>query len=597
MRVKKYDKTEFVSSKDVEAVKAAAKHLHDGEVVGFPTETVYGLGANAFDRDAVDKIFEAKGRPGDNPLIVHIADKSQINELVSEITPVAQKLIDAFMPGPITVIMRKSDKIPSNVTAGLDTVGIRMPSKKEANDFLRFCDCPVAAPSANISGSPSPTRADHVMADMDGYVYAVVDGGEADYGLESTVVDATGTVPVVLRPGAVTGKMISEALETNSEDNTTLKKGETPKAPGMKYRHYAPHCSVEIIDLPNDIELINDETLDTETEEDTELDFTKLSDDEKKEVLKITLPFMNRIREILNENPLARIGVFAGVEVKASLEMLRDDNIYYHTEFFVYGRSADTSAASHCLFDGLRELDVNKTDIILAMGFNGDGISKAYMNRLKKAAYKSGDMPDSVLKGDDLNLRSKRSLDSFKSTCTASVLFICDKNRNLSIAAEALFRDIIKRELPYCSVLSEDVGAELYADSCGINAIDGDMPDEFTLKALKEAAGIDASYLKALRGSPSVYDDSDIIICLREDTLQKLIHNFPPLENKAYSLSSYAANCGLVVKNEQGKVLSVSLPDPTGENYVTHLHTVKAIKAYLELLFPYILKDLGVKRI
>ncbi len=597
MRIKKYDKTEFVSSKNIEAVKDAAQHLHDGEVVGFPTETVYGLGANAFDREAVDKIFEAKGRPGDNPLIVHIADKAQIKELVSEITPVAQKLIDAFMPGPITVIMRKSDKIPSNVTAGLDTVGIRMPSKKEANNFLRLCNCPVAAPSANISGSPSPTRADHVMSDMDGYVYAVVDGGEADYGLESTVVDATGSIPVVLRPGAVTGKMISDALDTKSEDNITLKKGETPKAPGMKYRHYAPHCSVEIINLPEDIELINDETLELETADDAELDFTKLSDGEKKNVLKITLPFMNRIREILSENPLARIGIFAGAEVKASLEMLRDDNIYYHTEFFVYGRSADTAAASHCLFDGLRELDVNKTDVILAAGFSGEGISKAYMNRLMKAAYKSGDIPDSVLKGDDLNLRSKRSLDSFKSTCTASVLFICDKNRNLSIAAEALFRDIINRELPYCSVLSVDTGAELYAESCGINAIDGDLPDEFTLRALKEAAGIDAAYLKALRGSPSVYDDSDLIICLREDTLQKLIHNFPPLENKAFSLSSYAANCGLVVKNEQGRVLSVSLPDPTGENYATHLHTVKAIKAYLELLFPYILKDLGVKRI
>lgn len=598
MRTKKYNKTYLVSSKDAEGLKDAALHLKNGEVVGFPTETVYGLGANALNEEAVSKIFEAKGRPGDNPLIVHIANKSQINELVTEITPTAQKLIDTFMPGPITVIMRKSDKIPSNVTGGLDTVGIRMPSKKEANEFLKLCDCPVAAPSANISGSPSPTKAEHVMADMDGYVYAVVDGGDSDFGLESTVVDATGEFPVVLRPGAITQKMISEALDKKTEDKVSLNDGEAPRAPGMKYRHYAPHCAVEIIMLPENTKIINDEKLTVDEDYDIkDIDFDSLSDDEKKVCFNITLPYLKRIKEILDSNPLARIGIFAGEEVRASIDKLSDENIYYHTEFFVYGKTNDALAASHYLFDGLRELDINKTDIILAAGFTGEGISKAYMNRLMKAAYKSGDCPDAVKSGDDLNLRSSRSLDSFKETTTASVLFICDKNRNLSIAAEAIFRDMIRKEAPYVSVFSKDTGAEVYAESCGINAIDNDTPDEYTLKALKEALNIDASYMVSLRGDASVYDDSNLIICLREKTLQNLIRNFPPLESKAFSLSSYAANCGLVVKNEQGKVLSLSLPDPSGENYETHLHTVKAIKAYLDLLFPYILKDLGVKRI
>lgn len=599
MRHKIYDRTLLISGTDSDGIKDAATHLRDGEVVGFPTETVYGLGANAFSEEAVNKIFEAKGRPSDNPLIVHIADKGQIGELVSEITPIAQKLIDAFMPGPITVIMSKSDKIPSNVTGGLDTVGVRMPSKREANEFLKLCDCPVAAPSANISGSPSPTRADHVMADMDGYVYAVIDGGESDYGLESTVVDATGSMPVILRPGAVTAQMIEKAVNEETMDKLSLNEGEAPKAPGMKYRHYAPHCTVEVIMLPNNCEIINDENLLPEDykEQFEDIDFDSLTDDEKKAYFSMTLPYFNRIKEILSSNPLARIGIFAGEEVRSSIEKLADENIFYHTEFFVYGKTCDASAASHYLFDGLRELDINKTDIILAAGFNGNGISKAYMNRLLKASVKTGDCPDAVKNGDDLNLRSNRSLDSFRETTTASVLFICDKNRNLSVAAEIILRDMIRKEAPYASVFSRDTGAEVYAESCGINAIDGDMPDEYTLKALKEELGIDASYIRSLRGEASIYDDSNLIICLREKILQNLIRNFPPLESKAFSLSSYAANCGLVVKNDQGKVLSLSLPDPTGENYETHLHTVKAIKAYLDLLFPYILKDLGVKRI
>ena len=599
MRVKKYDKTHLISGLDVKGMEDAANHLRNGEVVGFPTETVYGLGANAFSEEAVNKIFEAKGRPGDNPLIVHIADKSMIDELVVEKTPTATKLIDAFMPGPITVIMRKSDRIPSNVTGGLDTVGIRMPSKKEANEFLKLCNCPVAAPSANISGSPSPTRADHVMADMDGYVYAVIDGGESEFGLESTVVDATGEKPVILRPGAITAKMIENALNEETSDKLALDEGEAPKAPGMKYRHYAPHCTVEVIMLPDNCEIINDENLNGEysSEELTDIDFDSLSEAEKRQYFNITLPYFNRIKEILSTNPLARIGIFAGEEVRSSIEKLADENIFYHTEFFVYGKTCDASSASHYLFDGLRELDINKTDIILAAGFNGNGISKAYMNRLLKASVKSGDCPDAVKNGDDINLRTNRSLDSFKETTTASVLFICDKNRNLSIAAETIMRDMIRKEAPFCSVFSRDIGAEIYAESCGINAIDGDSPDEFTLKALKEEFNIDASYMRSIRGEASIYDDSNLIICLREKTLQNLIRNFPPLENKAFSLSSYAANCGLVVKNEQGKVLSLSLPDPSGENYETHLHTVKAIKAFLDLLFPYILKDLGVKRI
>ena len=203
-RKKIYKETKLIKGSDKDGIKDCAAHLASGEVVAFPTETVYGLGANAFDAEAVGRIFAAKGRPSDNPLICHVGDKALIKDIVSEITPLAQKLIDAFMPGPITVIMKKADAIPSEVTAGLGTVGVRMPSDPVANEFLKACNVPVAAPSANLSGTPSPTNARSVMEDMEGYVYAVIDGGDSVFGIESTVVDATGEKPVILRPGAVT---------------------------------------------------------------------------------------------------------------------------------------------------------------------------------------------------------------------------------------------------------------------------------------------------------------------------------------------------------------------------------------------------------
>ena len=182
-RERKYKNTILIDSGDDAAIKEAAEHLRRGEVIGFPTETVYGLGCDARDGDAVKKVFEAKGRPADNPLICHIGDKEQIKDIVSEITPLAQKLIDSFMPGPITLVMKKADMISDQTTAGLDTVGVRMPSNPVANKFLKYAGVPVAAPSANLSGRPSPTSARSVLEDMDGYIFAVIDGGDSEFGL------------------------------------------------------------------------------------------------------------------------------------------------------------------------------------------------------------------------------------------------------------------------------------------------------------------------------------------------------------------------------------------------------------------------------
>ena len=229
-----------------ESLDKAARLLLEGQVVGIPTETVYGLAADAFNPQAVEKIFRAKGRPQDNPLIVHISDIRQL-ELVAERVPkAALKLAAAFWPGPLTMIMKKSQNLPDIVSAGLDTVGIRMPLHKTAREIISKSR-PLAAPSANTSGKPSPTEAMHVFEDMHGKIPLIIDGGACSVGVESTVVDMTGEIPRVLRPGAVTEEMIAEVLGAAETDEATKKglaKGQTARSPGMKYRHYAPKAPV-----------------------------------------------------------------------------------------------------------------------------------------------------------------------------------------------------------------------------------------------------------------------------------------------------------------------------------------------------------------
>lgn len=222
-----------------EQLKKAAQLIQAGETVIFPTETVYGLGANALDENAVDKIFTAKGRPSDNPLIVHISDFEKAEDFAKDIPQKAKLLAEKFCPGPITIILKKKDCIPNRVSAGLDTVGIRIPSDEVARDFLKICDLPVAAPSANISGRPSPTSFDHVVEDMNGRVAGIIKGESSKVGVESTVIDMTSEPPTVLRPGGISLEMLREVL---GEVRISAELGcdGIPKAPGMKYKHYAP---------------------------------------------------------------------------------------------------------------------------------------------------------------------------------------------------------------------------------------------------------------------------------------------------------------------------------------------------------------------
>ena len=232
-------------------IQTAGKLLKDGELVAIPTETVYGLAADALNGEAVANIFKAKGRPMDNPLIVHIADLSQVDDLVAFVPPVLEDLAKAFWPGPLTVIMEKSDLIPDEVSAGLDTVAIRMPSHPDARAIIKAAGTPLAAPSANTSGMPSPTTAAHVMHDMDGKIAAVVDGGACEVGVESTVLTLCTRVPRILRPGRVTPEDLFDVLGEVDVDDAVLgqlAEGAVAASPGMKYKHYSPKAEVYIVD-------------------------------------------------------------------------------------------------------------------------------------------------------------------------------------------------------------------------------------------------------------------------------------------------------------------------------------------------------------
>lgn len=236
---------------DDNSIAEAGEILKSGGLAAFPTETVYGLGANAFLTESVKKIYEAKGRPSDNPLIVHIADIDELYPLVSEINDNAKALIHAFMPGAFTVILKKSRLVPDAVTAGMDTVAIRFPSNETAQRLIKAAGVPIAAPSANISGKPSPTKAKYVISDMLGRIDAIIDGEDCEVGVESTIVDASGEIPVLLRPGGITLEDLREVVpETKVDEHilTSVKQGEQPLCPGMKYKHYAPDAEVTVVE-------------------------------------------------------------------------------------------------------------------------------------------------------------------------------------------------------------------------------------------------------------------------------------------------------------------------------------------------------------
>ena len=318
-------------------IKKAADVLKNGGLVGIPTETVYGLGANALDEEAVKSVFVAKGRPQDNPLIVHISDFDEIYDLVEEVPESAKKLAEKYWPGPMTIILKKSDIIPSVVSAGLDTVAIRLPEHEIARAIIRQAGVPIAAPSANLSGSPSPTNAKCVYDDMNGRIPLIVDGGECNVGVESTVVTLVGDKPKILRPGGVTPEQIIEVLGETEIDKAVLNqidKDEKVSSPGMKYKHYAPKTKVIIV----------------RGDREKYFDFLK--------------------------NQTGNFGALC----------FEDDVNEIKCKFVTYGISTNSFSQSKNIFSALRKADGLGVDVVYARYPYEDGMGLAVLNRLLRSA-------------------------------------------------------------------------------------------------------------------------------------------------------------------------------------------------------------------
>ncbi|ACD23143.1 MULTISPECIES: L-threonylcarbamoyladenylate synthase [Clostridium] len=329
---------------DEEKMKEAAQIIKDGGIVAFPTETVYGLGSDALNEDAVKKIFIAKGRPQDNPLIVHVASKN-IQSLVEDIPDIAQRLIDKYWPGPLTLILKKKSIIPDMTSANLDTIGIRMPNNEIALKLIEMSNTVIAAPSANISGRPSPTDVERCIDDLSGRVDCIVGGKKSDIGLESTILDCTVNPPIVLRPGGITLEMLKEIDNRIEIDGAIMKKSTgdlKPKAPGMKYRHYAPKAKVKII-----------------------------SGERKKTI--------EKIKEIVD--------YYIDNNKKVCILTIQENEKEYNKGIkVVLGSKENLLMVAQNLFESLRKCDDLGADVILAEAYEEKGVGIAIMNRLNKAA-------------------------------------------------------------------------------------------------------------------------------------------------------------------------------------------------------------------
>ena len=337
------------SVKDCRAeLQRAGELLRAGELVAFPTETVYGLGANGLDADACARIYEAKGRPSDNPLILHVANRSMADQVAAAVPPLAEKLMAAFCPGPVTLILPRRGIVPDRVTGGLDTVGVRMPENDVARALIREAGVPIAAPSANISGRPSPTTAEAAARDMDGRIAMILDGGPCHFGVESTIVDCTGRKAVILRPGAVTREMLAELLgeEMVALDPALAGDDAVPKAPGMKYTHYAPKAPLWLIEgSPT----------------------------------RMARAFRREIARLQGEGHT--VGVIASHEVLQELAGLVPAELTAD-----YGHQQALPAIAANLYEALRSFDEKPADVLLGEGTTDEGLGLAVMNRLHKAS-------------------------------------------------------------------------------------------------------------------------------------------------------------------------------------------------------------------
>ena len=338
-------KTEIEHNINAGVIERAGNIIKKGGLVAFPTETVYGLGGDALNPESSAKIYAAKGRPSDNPLIVHISNMEALKHIVTEIPAEAKKLADAYWPGPLTMIFHKKPVVPKETTGGLETVAVRMPSDKIARALIDAAGGYIAAPSANLSGRPSPTSAAYVIEDMDGRIDMILDGGDSEVGLESTIVDFTDKYPVILRPGYISAEMVSTVLGMEVGLDPALKKDDPsfkPKAPGMKYRHYAPKGELVIVTGPVDA----------------------------------VVDHINELVRQDKENGFST-GIMAS---KETADRYSADSVK------ALGHRGRAEETAHGLFRALREFDDEKIDRIYSESFDETGVGAAIMNRLIKAA-------------------------------------------------------------------------------------------------------------------------------------------------------------------------------------------------------------------
>ena len=545
--------TRVISSENQAEMESAASCILSGGLVAFPTETVYGLGANALDPVAVRGIFQAKGRPSDNPLIVHVASKDVILPLVREITPLARCMMDHFMPGPITLVMKKSNMIPSCVSANLDTVGIRIPSHPVALKFLSLCETPVAAPSANMSGSPSPTCASHVMHDMQGAISYILDGGNCEVGLESTVLDVTGKNPVILRPGAITEEMIEEACKESGVEipgvrsATSLDCSKTPSAPGMKYRHYAPKARVVI--------------------------FTKEEETQKE--------WIDIVREILDEKPRVNLlGVYCCSQDAWMLREKMNPAESLRVKILIYGEMGDTNIASSKLFSALRSFDDMHADVIIAEGFRKVGLAAAYMNRLDKAAGARFEKdPSAEMELPDLHRH---------------VLFVCTGNTCRSPMAEVLLAQFIERSEPFFDKNLSGRKALIHVSSAGIHANEGEDASNFAMLAVSNLYGLNLFLHKCHQIVEADISRNDLIITMTDQQANILRREWKESAGRVYSFSEYITSRKIKLPATDDSQTHYDILDPFGQSRSVYNKTAMDLYEKISLMLPAILEDLGV---
>lgn len=483
---------------DDQLIMPAALALRRGQLVAFPTETVYGLGANALDPAAVAAIFTAKGRPADNPLIVHIASVGDLAPLVSVVPPLAVKLLNAFSPGPLTLVLPKSAIVPDLVTAGLATVAVRIPAHPVARRLIELAGVPVAAPSANRSGRPSPTQSWHVEEDLSGRIPFIIDAGSCDVGLESTVVDVTGSEPVILRPGAVTAAEIRAIAGSVIEAGRSAAGDQTPRSPGMKYRHYAPKATVLIAEGAS---------------------------------VRQRAAHASQLAKTMQERGLP--AGFLGCRPFLDLLRLPDQSIRIST-----GEQPDAHSASQILFDALRRLDQAGVSVIIAESLPNQGMGRAYMNRLSKAA----------------------SAHTLK-----QVIFACTGNTCRSPMAEALF-----------NLYNTDPGWT--AASCGLAASGGEPASTNAIKVMIDDYQIDISKHRSQRANRECLNPADLVLTMTTAQRDHLRQHYPDLADKILSLGEYAGEPWL------------SIPDPFGRDQEAYKMTAAALARIIKKIVAKISK-------